>query len=146
MGIPSERFVHYSQNEQIVHRSAPLETPAIAAGLTAMASNPAPGYPASDLARRDVDALQGPVVLDFGTSWCGVCRRTAPLVDDALARHPAVRHLRIEDGPGRRLGRSFRVKLWPTLVFLRDGGEVDRLVRPHDAEAIVRALTRIDPR
>jgi len=116
MGIPSERFVHYSQNEQIVHRPAPLETPAIAAGLTAMASNPAPGYPASDLARRDVDALQGPVVLDFGTSWCGVCRRTAPLVDEALAR------------------------------LLRDGGEVDRLVRPHDAEAIVRALTRIDPR
>ena len=122
------------------------ETPAIAPGLIAMASNSAAGYAASDLSRGDVDALQGPVVLDFGTSWCGVCRRTAPLVDDALARHPDVRHLRIEDGPGRRLGRSFRVKLWPTLVFLRDGGEVDRLVRPHDAEAIGQALARIGAR
>ena len=126
-------------------RRAP-ETLAFVAGLIAMASNPAAGYADSDLSRRDVDALQGPVVLDFGTSWCGVCRRTAPLVDDALARRPAVRHLRIEDGPARRLGRSFRVKLWPTLVFLRDGGEVDRLVRPRDAEAIGRALARIDPR
>ena len=111
-----------------------------------MASNPATDYAASGLSRSDVDALQWPVVLDFGTSWCGVSRRTAPLVDGALTRHPDVCHLRIEDGPGRRLGRSFRVKLWPTLVFLRDGGEVDRLVRPHDTEAIGRALARIDSR
>lgn len=100
-------------------------------------------YAASDLSRADVDALQGPVVLDFGTSWCGVCRASAPLIRDALAAHPGVRHIRIEDGPGRRLGRSFRVKLWPTLVFLRDGREVDRLVRPREAEAIDRALRLI---
>lgn len=110
-----------------------------------MAANDA-AYAASGLARSEVDALQGPVLLDFGTSWCGVCRRTAPLVAQALAQHPAVRHLQIEDGPGRALGRSFRVKLWPTLVFLRDGREVDRLVRPHDASAIGRALAEIDPR
>jgi len=47
-----------------------------------------------------------------------------------------VRHLKIEDGPGRPLGRSFRVKLWPTLVFLRDGVEVARVVRPADAKQI----------
>ena len=38
----------------------------------------------------------------------------------AFASHPEVRHLKVEDGPGRPLGRSFRVKLWPTLVFLQD--------------------------
>jgi thioredoxin 1 len=37
-----------------------------------------------------------------------------------------VRHVKVEDGSGRRLGRSFGVKLWPTLVFLRDGREVAR--------------------
>jgi thioredoxin 1 len=55
-----------------------------------------------------------------------------------------VRHIRVEDGPGRRLGRSFRVKLWPTLVFLRQGSEVARLVRPADAELIEQALAQID--
>jgi thioredoxin 1 len=110
-----------------------------------MASNGTAGYAASGLSRADVDALQGPVVLDFGTSWCGVCRASAPIIADAFAAHPGVRHLRIEDGPGRRLGRSFRVKLWPTLIFLRDGNEFERLVRPHDPEPIRRALREIDP-
>jgi len=84
-------------------------------------------------------------VLDFGNSWCGFCRAAAPRVEAALASHPRVRHIRIADGPGKPLGRSFRVKLWPTLVFLDAGKEVARLVRPQDADAIGEALQRIDP-
>ena len=90
--------------------------------------------------RSDVDALKGAVVIDFGTNWCGFCRAAEPIVTAALASHPQVRHLKVEDGPGRALGRSFRVKLWPTLVVLRDGQEVARLVRPQDAGAITQAL------
>jgi thioredoxin 1 len=96
-------------------------------------------------ARADVDAMEGPVVVEFGTSWCGICRAAQPAIERALASHPAVRHLKVEDGPGRPLGRSFRVKLWPTLDFLRDGKEVERLVRPRDARTIGDALRRIDP-
>ena len=54
--------------------------------------------------------------------------------------------MRVEDGPGRRLGRQFGVKLWPTLVFLRDGQEVCRLVRPNQAADVSQALERIAPR
>ncbi|HEX2390650.1 MAG TPA: thioredoxin family protein [Casimicrobiaceae bacterium] len=97
-------------------------------------------------ARDEVDALTGATVIEFGAAWCGVCRATQPAIAAALAQHPAVRHLRIEDGPGRPLGRSFGVKLWPTLVFLRDGRETARLVRPRDAATIDRALDAIDPR
>jgi thioredoxin 1 len=102
-------------------------------------------YAASDLRRADVDAMKGPVVLEFGTQWCGVCRATQPAIRSAFADHRAVEHLRIEDGPGRRLGRSFGVKLWPTLVFMRDGVEVARLVRPRDTASIANALAEIDP-
>ena len=101
-------------------------------------------YSSATLSRRDVEALAGSTVLDFGTSWCGVCRATAPVVAQALAAHPGVRHLAIEDGPGRPLGRSYRIKLWPTLVFLRAGREVERLVRPRDVRSIVQALAKID--
>jgi thioredoxin 1 len=94
--------------------------------------------------RADVDALSGPVVVEFGTSWCGVSRAAQPLIGAAMARHPAVRHLKIQDGPGRPLGRSFGVKLWPTLVFLRDGKEVSKLVRPRDAHVIDLALAQIE--
>ena len=101
-------------------------------------------YSSTTLSRRELEALEGSTVLDFGTSWCGVCRAPAPVVAQALAAHPGVRHLAIEDGPGRSLGRSYRIKLWPTLVFLRGGHEVERLVRPRDVRSIVQALAKID--
>jgi thioredoxin 1 len=94
--------------------------------------------------RPDIDAVAGPVLLEFGTSWCGFCRAAQPHIARATDAHPGVRHLRIEDAPGRRLGRSFAVKLWPTLVFLRGGREVERLVRPRDAAPIAAALARLE--
>ncbi|HEY0879656.1 MAG TPA: thioredoxin family protein [Zeimonas sp.] len=99
-------------------------------------------YAEREPSREEVDGLAGPTLVEFGTPWCGYCSRTQPMLETALAAHPDVRHLKIEDGPGRRLGRSFGVKLWPTLVFLNDGREVARLVRPHRADAIVEALER----
>jgi thioredoxin 1 len=60
-----------------------------------------------------------------------------------MKAHPQVRHLKIADGRGKRLGRSFKVKLWPTLVFLRDGQEVARVVRPAQADEVARALDQI---
>lgn len=97
----------------------------------------------SEPGRAEIDALRGPALLEFGTGWCGYCRAAQQPIAEALAAHPAVRHIKVEDGPGRPLGRSFRVKLWPTLVFLRDGAEVDRLVRPSGRAVIADALARI---
>jgi thioredoxin 1 len=94
--------------------------------------------------RADIDTTRGPLLLEFGTDWCGHCRAARPAVDQALAAHPGVRHLRVEDGPGRALGRSFGVTLWPTLVFLRDGLEQARLVRPREADPVSGALRVID--
>jgi thioredoxin 1 len=96
-------------------------------------------------ARAEIDALRGPTLLEFGTDWCGFCRAAQVPLAAALARHPHVRHLKIMDGSGRPLGRSFGVRLWPTLVFLLDGREAGRLVRPRDAAAIGAALDLIDP-
>jgi thioredoxin 1 len=87
-------------------------------------------YVAETLSRADIDALSGVSVIEFGTNWCGHCNAAQPLIEDVIAEYPQVRRLKIEDGSGRPLGRSFRVKLWPTLVFMRDGEEVARLVRP----------------
>jgi thioredoxin 1 len=41
-----------------------------------------------------------------------------------------VKHVKVEDGPGRPLGRSFSVRLWPSFVFLRDGRVVQQIARP----------------
>lgn len=109
---------------------------------TRLGAMPAP-YAIEQPNRGDIDALVGPAVLEFGTNWCGFCRAAQPLVAAAFTAHPQLRHLKVEDGPGRPLGRSFGVKLWPTLVFLRDGHEVARLVRPGESAAIGEALQKI---
>jgi thioredoxin 1 len=90
--------------------------------------------------RAEIDATTGPLLLEFGTDWCGHCRAARPAVQAATAAQPGVRHIRVEDGPGRALGRSFGVKLWPTLVFLQDGREVARLVRPRAPAPVAQAL------
>lgn len=95
--------------------------------------------------RAEVEASQGPLLLEFGANWCGHCRSAQPPLAAALADHASVPHHKIEDGPGRLLGRAFTVKLWPTMVFLRDGKEVTRLVRPLKEAEIRAALTQIDP-
>ena len=74
-----------------------------------------------------------------------IVARRSPIIAKALAGHPRVRHLKIADASGRPLGRSFKVKLWPTLVFLDNGRESARLVRPTDAGPIRDALEQIDP-
>lgn len=102
-------------------------------------------YGADAPSREEVDATEGALVLEFGTNWCGHCQAAQPAIREVLEAHPGVRHLKVEDGRGRPLGRSFGVKLWPTLVFLRDGAEQARAVRPTAAAPVREALGSIDP-
>lgn len=101
-------------------------------------------YASHEPRRAEVDLLPGPTLLEFGSPGCGHCRAAQPLLASAFAAHAGVRHIKIADASGRPLGRSFKVKLWPTLVFLRNGQEVARLVRPGDAGVIASALANID--
>lgn len=84
--------------------------------------------------REQLDQRTGPVLVEFGTAWCGYCVAATPGVKSLLAEHPEIEHVRVEDGSGRPLGRSFKVRLWPNFVFMRDGAVVQQLARPGRAE------------
>jgi thioredoxin 1 len=93
--------------------------------------------------RAELDAWPDVTLLEFGAVWCPICQAARPLIDEVLVRAPGVRYVRVEDGKGKPLGRSFRVKLWPTLVVVRGGEELARVVRPsepRDLESLLAAL------
>ena len=89
-----------------------------------------PTYVVDAPERAEIDVLPGSLLLEFGVDWCPHCQGAQPVIEEVLGNYPELRHVKIEDGPGRPLGRSFRVKVWPTLIVLREGREVARVVRP----------------
>lgn len=100
-------------------------------------------YIETGLSRTDLEAATGPVVVEFGATWCGHCQAAGPMIAAVLAEYSQVKYLQIEDGPGRALGRSFKVKLWPTLIFMCNGEEVGRLVRPTNISTVEEAFERL---
>jgi thioredoxin 1 len=82
--------------------------------------------------REEVEQLPGAVVLEFGATWCGYCQALEPKLTALLEKFPTVRRVWVEDGKGKPLGRSFGVKLWPTLVFQRDGAVLKQIARPDE--------------
>lgn len=82
-------------------------------------------YVKSALTRAQLEQERANVVLNFGVTHCPHC-----VVGNNLAGQAGLTSVMIEDGPGRKLGRTYGVKLWPTFIALKDGVEVARIVRP----------------
>ncbi len=94
-----------------------------------------PTWSEDEPTRAEVDGWKGVVLLEFGADWCPICQGFQPDLKALLAEHPDLRHVKILDGKGKPLGRSFQVKLWPNLVLLKDGEVIGQLARPQAAEA-----------
>ncbi|PXX91640.1 thiol reductase thioredoxin [Marinobacter vulgaris] len=103
-------------------------------------------YTPESISPEELAHTQGPLLIEFGTNWCGFCQSAQRHIEAAMERHSGVEHVKVEDGKGRRLGRTLGVKLWPTLIFFRDGHEITRLIRPDNREDIETALAHIQDR
>lgn len=84
-----------------------------------------------------------PVLLDLWAAWCGPCRMIAPTIE-ALAREFAGRVLvgKLDVDSNPQTAARFGVQGIPTLLILKNGSEVDRLVGVQSREAIVQRLQR----
>ena len=87
-------------------------------------------YDKPEPSRDEVNNWSGPAVLEFGAGWCPHCQAAQSAIETVLADYPEIKHVKVGDGKGKPLGRSFQVKLWPTLIFLKDGNELARSIRP----------------
>jgi len=100
-------------------------------------------HPTPPINREFLDQLSGLTIVEFGAEWCGYCQAAQPIMNNIITSYPDIKHIKIEDGKGQRLGRTYAVKLWPTLIFLKDGIEVNRVVRPSNEKVIAEALATL---
>ena len=88
-----------------------------------------------------VEASPTPVLLDLWAAWCGPCRMLAPTIE-GLARELAGQVLvgKLDVDANQRTASRFGVQGIPTLLILKDGKEIDRLVGLQSREAILQRL------
>src|SRR5690554_5392465 len=101
-------------------------------------------YTEEPLTVDQIGELTGNTLLEFGAPWCGHCQAASPAIKEVVTEQSGLRHIKIYDGKGKRLGRAFKVKLWPTLILLRDGIEVARLVRPLRSDEVRQMFLKIN--
>jgi thioredoxin 2 len=85
-----------------------------------------------------------PVLLDLWAPWCGPCRMMSPIIDQTareLAGRVIVGKLNVDEN--KQTAARFRVQSIPTLLVLRNGREIDRLVGSQPKETILRRLQTI---
>jgi thioredoxin len=93
---------------------------------------------------QDVERSPLPVLVDAWAPWCGPCHMIAPVIDQLateLAGRVRVVKLNVDDNP--RTAARFDLRSIPTLLVLRDGREVDRLVGVQPKQEIARRLERV---
>jgi thioredoxin 2 len=86
-----------------------------------------------------------PVVLDLWAPWCGPCHMVSPILDKlAVDRAGEVKVVRVNVDDAPALAQRYRALSIPTLVVLRDGEEIDRIVGadPRLADRIAPHLSR----
>lgn len=99
---------------------------------------------ASDADFAQVTATKDLVLVDLWAPWCGPCRMVAPVLERLAERYAGrlkVVKVNVDDNP--QIARTFDASSIPTLVFLREGKPVDRVVGAQPEPALAHTIDRL---
>jgi len=92
----------------------------------------------------EVERSPLPVVLDMWAAWCGPCQKIAPMIDELASKMGGrVRFAKLNVDENPATAARFNVRSIPTLLVLKGGKEVDRIVGVQPKSEIERRLERV---
>ncbi|MCI7628939.1 MAG: thioredoxin [Blautia glucerasea] len=88
--------------------------------------------------KEEVFESEKPVLVDFWATWCGPCRRQAPIVEELAEEGYAVGKVDVDAQPA--LAQQYRIMSIPTLLVFKGGQEVKRFVGLTSKEVLKESL------
>ena len=78
--------------------------------------------------KTEVLEHKGIVLIDFYADWCGPCKMLAPIVEEVASEHEDLKVVRINIDNEESIAMDYQIMSIPTLVLIKDGKEVDRVI------------------
>jgi thioredoxin 1 len=73
-------------------------------------------------------AMKGKAVVDFYADWCGPCKMISPVIEKLSKEMKDIRFCKVDVDNNQEYPEKFGVRSIPTVIFLKDGKEVERVV------------------
>jgi thioredoxin len=75
-----------------------------------------------------VNAGDRAVIVDYTATWCGPCRRIAPLVEELAGKYPSIVFLKVDVDENEETAKDQQVSSMPTFLVYRNGINVDEMI------------------